>query len=97
MVNPLQTNNRTGQKFGGASATSVPSHNVLTDLLVGDAHTQYVRSDGTRSGWPTPSATPLAGAIPLADGSGTLNAWVSAASGGLSQPQVMARHAFGGF
>lgn len=55
MVNHLQTNNRTGQKFGGVDAASVPSHNVLTDLTTGDAHTQYVRTDGTRAGWPVPT------------------------------------------
>jgi hypothetical protein len=58
MVNPLQTNNRTGTKYGGVSATSVPSHNVLSDLTTGDDHPQYVRTDGTRVGWPVP-ATPI--------------------------------------
>jgi hypothetical protein len=58
MVHPLQTNKRTGQVLGyEVTPVSVPSHSALTDLAVGDDHPQYVRTDGTRAGWPVPSPT----------------------------------------
>jgi len=108
MVNPLQTNNRTGTKYGGVSATSVPSHSILTDLATGDDHPQYVRTDGTRASWPVPAVfTSTVNGLAPASGGGTTNflradgTWAAPSGGGggsgLDQPAVMARMAFGGF
>ena len=108
MVHILQTNKRTGQT-AGIAPTSVPSHNVLTDLAVGDDHPQYVRTDGTRAGWSVPAVfTSSVDGLAPASGGGTTNflradgTWAAPSGGGgggsgLDQPAVMARMAFGGF
>lgn len=65
-----------GDGTWGAGGGGITDHGLLTGLG-DDDHTQYVLASGGRSGWPAPTATPAAGASPLADGSGTLNSWVT--------------------
>lgn len=65
-----------GDGTWGAGGGGVTDHGLLTGLA-DDDHTQYVLASGGRSGWPTPTVTPTAGSLPLADGSGTLNSWVT--------------------
>lgn len=63
-----------------APSTGVTDHGLLTGLA-DDDHTQYVLASGGRSGWPVPTTTAAANAVPMANGTGKLaKEWLPEAS-----------------